>query len=116
MQSIPHKASLRWLASLCPSQTPHIRVCSSNVEEMEGDVGWEGEGKESRGVPIHQGDISLESGVSSGVGERQPPRSQPHGTVVLWERLRDRAETAQWARMPAGGLLIPKVSPNYRDP
>lgn len=48
-------------------------------------------------------------------GERQPPRSQPHGTVVLWERLRDRAETAQWARMPAGGLLIPKVSPNYRD-
>lgn len=36
------------LASLCPPQTPHITVCSSNVEEVGGDMGWEGKGEESR--------------------------------------------------------------------
>lgn len=84
MQSIPHKASLCWLASLCPSQTPHIRVCSSNVEEMGGDVGWEGEGKESRGVPIHQGETylwNLESPLGWGEAATQVTATWYGGTL-----------------------------------
>lgn len=32
-----------------------------------------------------------------------------------WERLGDRAETAQLARMPKGGMLVPKVHPYYSE-
>lgn len=84
------------LASLCPPQTPHNIVCSSNVEERGGDMGWEGKREESQGETCLW---NLEPPLEWGEATTRLPREKP----------RDKAKNCWVGKDAGGGLLLPKA-------
>lgn len=78
---------------LCPAQTPHRTVCSSNVEEVGGDMGWERRGEESREeVPFVRERPVFGIGSLFWNREGQSARSWGQGVVAPQEKPRDELE------------------------